>query len=290
MIHTLPSLRRAHPVLYSVAAVLATVLLILLAGLTVQFVAAAFFPQGDYYVVMFWQELLAAAAVYGLLRVSGCGRVLLQKGCGLGRGLLIGIYPLVLIVFAGASNLALVMAENAAWAPWYHSLAFLGTMLLIGLTEELAFRGLVAGTLLEAFGPGRAGIWKAAALSGALFGAAHLSNALGASLPGVCIQMAVTSVLGMLFAAIYFRSGNLWVTILLHAAMDTVGLIGSGLFIGTSGGDTVAEAISAYGLINLTPAVTYLLPTLFLLRRTKVPEIQRLWTGGSGPQRPEYGI
>lgn len=282
----LQTLRRAHPVPYSVGAALAAVLLILLAGFAVQ-LAALFFPQADYYVLIFLQEALAALLVYGLACVSGCSRLLLQKGCGFGRGLLIGMYPLVLIAFAGAANLALALSERPAWAPWYHILAFLGAMFLIGVTEELAFRGLAAGTLLEGFGTDRAGVWKAAALSGLLFGAAHLSNALGASLSGVCIQMAVTSVLGMLFAAIYFRSGNLWVTILLHAAMDAAGLVGSGLFTGVSGGDTVAETISAYSLINLTPVITYLFPTLFLLRRAKLPEIQSLWTRENTCRPPE---
>lgn len=283
---TLQALRREHPVLYGAGAALAAVLLILLAGFAVQ-LAALFFPQADYYVLIFLQEALAALLIYGLARASGGGRILRQKGCGLGRGLLIGMYPLVLIAFAGAANLTLALSEQPAWAPWYHILAFWGAMLLIGFTEELAFRGLVAGALLEGFGTGRAGVWKAAALSGLLFGAAHLSNALGASLPGVCIQMAVTSVLGMLFAAIYFRSGNLWVTILLHAAMDAASLIGSGLFLGASGGDTVAEAISAYSLVNLTPALTYLIPTVFLLRRSKLPEIRSLWTRKTEPQPPE---
>lgn len=283
---TLQALRREHPILYGVGAALACVLLILLAGFAVQ-LAALLFPQADYYVLIFLQEALAALLIYGLACASGGGRILRQKGCGLGRGLLIGMYPLVLIAFAGAANLTLALSERPAWAPWYHILAFWGAMLLIGFTEELAFRGLVASALLEGFGTGRAGVWKAAAFSGLLFGAAHLSNVLGASLPGVCIQMAVTSVLGMLFAAIYFRSGNLWVTILLHAAMDAASLIGSGLFLGASGGDTVAEAISAYSLANLTPALTYLIPTVFLLRRSKLPEIHGLWTRKTEPQPPE---
>ena len=273
----LMELRRAHPVGYSAAAALVSIAIILLAGVAVQVVVTVTGIQADYYVLVLAQEALGALLVCALLKASGCGSVLRQKGCGFGRGLLIGMYPLVLIVFAGVSNFAAAKASGAQYAPLYHGAAFLAAMGLIGLAEEAAFRGLVAGTLLEAFGTSRAGVWKATVLSGVLFGAAHLSNVLGASLLGVCIQTVVASVLGMLFAAIYYRSGNLWVTIFLHAAMDTASLLGGGLFVGGTDA-TVAETISGYSLINLLPVVTYLLPTVFLLRKKKLPEIQALWT------------
>ena len=274
----LMDLRRAHPVGYSAAAALVSITVILLAAVAVQVVVTGACIQADYYVLVLAQEALGALLVCALLKASGCGSVLRQKGCGFGRGLLIGMYPLVLIVFAGVSNFAAAKASGAQDAPLYHAAAFLAAMGLIGLAEEAAFRGLVAGTLLEAFGTSRAGVWKATVLSGVLFGAAHLTNALGASLVGVCIQTIVAAVLGMLFAAIYFRSGNLWVTVFLHAAMDTASLLGSGLFVGGGTDATVAETISGYSLINLLPVVTYLLPTLFLLRKKKLPAIQTLWT------------
>lgn len=58
-------------------------------------------------------------------------------------------------------------------------------MILVGVAEELVFRGVIAQTLLERYGTARAGAWKACLVSGALFGAAHLSNLLG-SAPLAC--------------------------------------------------------------------------------------------------------
>ena len=121
-------------------------------------------------------------------------------------------------------------------------------------------------------------IWKATVLSGVLFGAVHVVNLIGSAPLGVVVQMTVASVLGMLLAAIYFRTGNLWVTIIIHAYMDYASLLNTGLFVGSSAGDSVADAISNYSLVNLAPVLTYGIPVLFLLRKKKLPEIQRLWT------------
>ncbi len=275
---SLIQLRRAHPVLYSAAAGVLSVLLILFSGLVIQLAANLIFPAADYYVLTLLQEALGALLIYGLVWASGFGRVLRQKGCGFWHGLQVGLYPLTLISIAAIANLNIAMDESAARAPWYRAAAFLTAMLCVGLAEELPFRGLIAGTLLEHYGTGRAGIWKATILSGVLFGAAHAVNVLGAAPLGVLIQVVVASVLGMLMAAIYFRTGNLWVTIFLHGYMDFASLLGTGLFVGGPAGDTVADTISSYGLINLTPVITYGIPVLFLLRKKKLPEIRALWT------------
>ena len=270
-------LRRAHPVLYSAVAGLVSVLLILLSGLVVGVAAGLLFPNADYYVLTLLQELLGFGLVYLVVWASGYGQVLRQKGCGLVRGLEVGLYPLALMMLVLVAGVAGCLQRQLPVAPWYRAGAFCLTMLLIGLAEELPFRGLICGVLLEAFGTSRAGVWKAVVLSGVIFGSAHLTNLLGAQPQGVLVQAAVTSVLGMLFAAIYYRTGNLWVTVLLHALMDFASLLPTGLFMSGTG-DAVAEAISAYGLINLLPVITYGVPVAFLLRKKKLPEIQMLWT------------
>lgn len=89
-------------------------------------------------------------------------------------------------------------------------------MALVGVAEEFIFRGVIAQSLLERFGTGRAGVWKACLLSGLLFGAAHLTNLLSSAPFGVLMQCVFAASLGTLFAAIYFRTGNLWVTVFLH--------------------------------------------------------------------------
>ena len=76
-----------------------------------------------------------------------------------------------------------------------------------------------AQTLLERYGTARAGVWKACLVSGVLFGAAHLSNLLGSEAFGVLMQCVFAASLGVMLAAIYFRTGNLWVTVFLHLSL-----------------------------------------------------------------------
>ena len=79
--------------------------------------------------------------------------------------------------------------------------------------------------------------------------------------------------LGTLFAAVYFRTGNIWVTVFLHGAMDITSMLISGLY----GTTTVAEAVSGYDASMLLSVLLYLIPTAFLLRKKKLPEVQLYW-------------
>ena len=145
--------------------------------------------------------------------------------------------------------------------------------LLVGMYPLVFFRGVIAQTLLEHFGTSRAGVWKACLLSGVLFGAAHLTNILGSAPFGVLMQCVFAASLGTLFAAVYFRTGNLWVTVFLHGAMDISSMLIGGLY----GTTTVAEAVSGYDASMLLSVLLYLIPTAFLLRRKKLPEVQLYW-------------
>ena len=149
----------------------------------------------------------------------------------------------------------------------------LRSLLVLPLAEELVFRGIIAQTLLERYGTARAGVWKACLVSGVLFGAAHLSNLLGSAPFGVLMQCVFAASLGTLFAAVYFRTGNLWVTVFLHGAMDISSMLIGGLY----GTTTVAEAVSGYDASMLLSVLLYLIPTAFLLRRKKLPEVQLYW-------------
>ena len=84
------------------------------------------------------------------------------------------------------------------------------------------------------------------------------------------IQVCITASLGILYAAIYFRTGNLWVLVFLHALQDTAALINSGLYEGTQG---IAEAVSSYDPSMLYAVLLYLIPTVILLRKSRLPEV-----------------
>ena len=161
------------------------------------------------------------------------------------------------------------MPEDGQLQPAFSISSFFVSMALVGVAEEFIFRGVIAQSLLEHFGTGRAGVWKACLLSGLLFGAAHLTNLLSSAPFGVLMQCVFAASLGTLFAAIYFRTGNLWVTVFLHGAMDITSMLVGGLY----GTEDVAESISGYDASMMLSILIYLIPTLFLLRKKKIGEV-----------------
>ncbi len=184
------------------------------------------------------------------------------------------MYPLAFICYSIYSALIFERPDTPLLRAG-RILSFLACMAMVGVAEEFLFRGVIAETLLEHFGTSRAGVWKACLLSGVLFGAAHLSNLLGSAPFGVLMQCVFAASLGVMLAAIYFRTGNLWVTVFLHSAMDIAAMLIGGLYGTTS----VAESVSGYDASRLLSVAVYLIPTVFLLRKKKLPEVQLYWGG-----------
>ena len=192
-----------------------------------------------------------------------------MNGSGFWNGLLVGMYPLAFICYSIYSALIFERPDTPL-LPAGRILSFLACMAMVGVAEEFLFRGVIAETLLEHFGTSRAGVWKACLLSGLYFGAAHLTNLTGSAPLGVLMQCVFAASLGTLLAAVYFRTGNIWVTVFIHAAMDITSMLIGGLY----GTQTVADSISTYDITMLTSIAVYLIPTAFLLRKKKLSEVE----------------
>ena len=272
----LKRLRKAHPILFCVLAEVVFLASLFVTDLVFTIALVLFrtdFASIDTYLYSTLQELVGAmVAVLFLVRTDRAG-LLRRRGSGFFNGLLVGMYPLVMIGYSLAGSLMFERPDDRALLPLPRILSFLVSMMLVGVAEEFVFRGVVAQTLLEHYGTSRGGIWKACLVSGVLFGAAHLTNLLGSAPFGVLMQCAFSASLGALFAAIYFRTGNLWVTVFLHGAMDIASMLIGGLY----GTTTLSESVSGYDASMLLTVVVYLLPVAFLLRKKKLPEVQLYW-------------
>lgn len=271
----LKRLRTAHPILYSLLAegvFLGSVFLLsglVSLGLSAVGVTATW---ADEYLIGTLQELAAAAVAMGILAASGRLGLLRKRGCGFFNGLLVGMYPLVVIGQTFSVTMMFGLPDLPL-RPAHQILFFFLNMILVGVSEEFLFRGVVAQTMLEHYGTSRKGVWQACLVSGAVFGAAHLVNLLAAEPFGVLMQCLFAASLGALLTAIYYRTGNLWVTVFLHAAMDITALLINGLY-GTA---TAAESIGSYDITTLITVAIYLVPTAYLLRRSKLQEVQLYW-------------
>lgn len=254
---------------------------IFLAALTGVGFLTGFAKGANYYVRLLMQEAVGAVLAYSLLHLSGVQSVLKNRGCGFAKGLLVGLYFIVISVYS--LTMFLLTYEGARNPqPWYLIAAYFACMACVGIAEEFVFRGVIATLLLKKFGADKSGIWRAVAVSGVLFGLAHVSNILEGSVVGVLVQVVIASMMGMVLAAVYFRSGCIWVTVFLHAFID----VAAGITTGIYGNETLMDTISSYSAVNLISCVPYLIVLLVLLRKKKVGEVKKNMGRLVGSQQP----
>lgn len=129
--------------------------------------------------------------------------------------------PPILLLIAGFSRFA---SDGVSDAPVSYWLGMTVTMVLVGVTEELSFRGILVVGARREWGSER----KALLLSSALFGLFHLPNWwFGQDLVVTLRQVVFTAVLGMAFYALRRVSGTLVLCMILHVAYDWMLIQGS---------------------------------------------------------------
>lgn len=133
--------------------------------------------------------------------------------------------------------------------------------LLVGISEELMFRGILLRGALS-----RMTIWRAIWLSCILFGLIHALNVLiTGDLPAALIQAVAAFMSGVMFMALRIRTGSLYPLIIVHALWDF------SLFVGLSGRALpTSEAAPTLSPVAMLAPVLLVLPLflygLFLMR------------------------
>lgn len=218
-------------------------------------------------------EFVAGVVAFLFLCLFGYVRVLGEKGKGFIHGLYIGGFLTGYCCLELAAQLYVqMMTPDAKVVSALEILFFIATMFLIGWTEELIFRGVILNLFLERFSKTKRGILWAVILNGVLFGAVHLTNiSQGVTVTSAMIQAINGAFLGVIFAAVYVRSGNIWLVIMFHALVDFASLMGSGIF----GIGTTVEQINQMSAVNLIAVPVLLIPCIVLLRPKKLQEMEQ---------------
>lgn len=207
-----------------------------------------------------------------------------KKGAGFFKGLAVAAVPLsisclgivafVTMFLVGSTEIEQELGLHPVFDA--ASVATLISFFFVGITEEMTLRGIVAETLLEHFGTSRDAIWKAVVISGVMFGVTHTINLFVASPVYVVGQVVSAAGGGILYAAIYFRAGNIWVVALVHALHDI--MASSVIWLG---GATTSSALSMAGggpsLFPYAMAVVETLIAVFLLRKKKIGQVAQSW-------------
>jgi membrane protease YdiL (CAAX protease family) len=122
--------------------------------------------------------------------------------------------PPVIIVVIGLSQF---ISDGLSDAPTHYWIGMTLTMLLVGTTEELSFRGILLVGGRQVFGRE----WIAFLVSSALFGLFHLPNViLGQEFGPTVTQVVATAVIGSAFYCLRRVTGSIIPCIVLHAAYD----------------------------------------------------------------------
>ena len=97
----------------------------------------------------------------------------------------------------------------------------------VGLYEEGFMRGIFLNDLIKIFPNTKVGLWLAVIISSFLFGFIHVMGYIpyiGINSISIIIQMAAKTIVagagGMLFAAIYLKTKNIWTCVMVHALYD----------------------------------------------------------------------
>ncbi len=221
--------------------------------------------------------------VFMLLILAGSKRLSLlgHRGLGFRHGLAVGGAMLVYAAIMGAGSCAIGSTElGLSVNPVLTIVVSVISYLFVGLAEELMARAVVAETLLEHFGTERGGVLKATLLSGLLFGLLHIGNVFSVSLSFGIPNTISAFALGCVLAAIYYRCGNIWATITLHAFYD-IGVSSIVVFMnmGTiQDAAALAESGDSSPLFTIITVIIKFALAYFLLRKSKAPEVKQAWS------------
>jgi membrane protease YdiL (CAAX protease family) len=132
--------------------------------------------------------------------------------------------PLVAVTAAAAAGVTLVVLTVTGATPYSDASLFVETV-LVPVTEELVFRGVVlaalVGALVLVLDRGLA-IPLAILANGVTFGLGHLANLTAIDSPWVIAQAAFASVVGVICAWLALRTRSVYPAMLVHAAVNAV--------------------------------------------------------------------
>lgn len=94
----------------------------------------------------------------------------------------------------------------------------------VAIMEELYLRGLLQNIIEKWFGARKNASLYAILIASLLFGVGHIVGALGQPVPVIIAKTVWATALGVYFGALYVKTRNLWVPIVLHFIVDLCGI------------------------------------------------------------------
>lgn len=174
--------------------------------------------------------------------------------------------------------LAIFFSENlgdpeANWNPWYMMVYGVFSIVGVGVREECIYRATIQNILAKKHANSVKGIWITVIIGAIIFGLTHVTNIFFGMDPlAVLAQVVSVTFVGLLFGAVYLRSGNIWVLILIHTLTDVTSLASS-IFLRNISDIEVMNQQLSFSWGKLIVWLLYVGLTAFLLRPSKCKQI-----------------
>ncbi|MBK7935850.1 MAG: CPBP family intramembrane metalloprotease [Lewinellaceae bacterium] len=138
------------------------------------------------------------------------------KGAGV-RNLHALIIPLGFILMGLMSNFQTYLDADK-----YLLLLFVLSVFLVGFVEEITFRGLILPLFIKSFSGRKGVLYWSAVLSALMFGSVHFINLFRepGNLVGITSQVFFALSIGVFFAGLLLRTGNIILPALLHGLVN----------------------------------------------------------------------
>jgi uncharacterized protein len=170
-----------------------------------------------------------------LLRILG-GLVFIVIIYGLGHGHIFKIkslskaflimIPAFIVSINNFPIVAFLDGRAILTEPIYRIFLFFIESLSVGFFEEIIFRGMILVFLLDKLKEEKNGVMISIILSSLIFGFIHVLNIFnGASVNSTMLQIGYSFLVGMMWAVLFLKTGNLWLTMLLHATFNFFGQV-----------------------------------------------------------------
>ena len=182
----------------------------------------------------------------------------------LNRTSLVMMIPALLIAINNFPIVSYFDGRAELTEPTYRVILFFIECLSVGFFEEILFRGIVLIFLVQSFSHMKGGIFLSVFVSSLIFGLFHIINFFdGATLSSTLLQMGYSFLMGMLWATLYLKTGNIWFIMILHALYNFFGQVL--FYLGTVNGRFDEITVTITMLIGMLAAIQ----VIVLLKRNE---------------------
>lgn len=147
-------------------------------------------------------------------------------------------------------------------------------VLVVGLTEEYGFRGLLLGKLLQAKNKNKFYLLISVILQGLAFGLTHSINIFHQSFSETITQLIYASAIGIIFGLVYIKTAFLTVTIIFHALIDGLAFIASPQSI-VKANNTEIPLQTTYFMLGIFLSIIIYAIIIIFFSRSK--NLNKLW-------------